>query len=457
MRKPTFFKTRRIIVFMSVFLLAGSLITACQPTPEEAPVVNKADGGLEKKINETEPSAQKYEVPQSWQETPDMKGSKIKVSIDAEVSVPDAAQFSVLTVVPDNFSQQRVDSLIAYFVKDKKVVIPPQKTKADLEKMLIDAKRGQLIDGKYVVNDDSKAAVKQLEEMIRNAPETSEKQYVTDFTIKPDGTGVGGCLELGGDLYGTVSASAKNFIFANGYAVPESQWKDRNIKDAGEIQISKETAAAVAQYLINELGIQNMAQSDIEKAQFFAEKGLKPNGSEYISKGYYIEFAFSYDGLDTVLFKGGGMNKNEEFEYSAPCHPEEISIYVDESGQVQMFYWTGPLKISETVTDNAPLMPFEKMQERIRKQIFYKCSFLEGEDVSITVNKIGMKLAMIPIQDKTDEYMYVPAWYVSYTKKWAVDAINDTGKHTTEMTDDDLIVLNAIDGGAVNPVSIKRN
>ncbi|MHB1313935.1 MAG: DUF6034 family protein [Christensenellales bacterium] len=449
------FKGKRFAFIMTFLIFIGCLATGCQPTPEEPPIVNKADGGLDKKISETAQSAQKYEVPQSWQETLDMKGSKIKAGIDAVISVPDVERFPVLIMAPDNFTQQRVDALMACFVKDKKVVIPPQRTKADLEKMLIDAKRGQLIDGQYIVNEGSKAVVKQLEEMIRNAPETSEKKDVTDFTIKADGTGFSGRLELGGDQYGIISASARNFTFANGFVLPESQWESDNIKDAGEIQITKEKAVAAAQEALKEFGIQNMAPVDIEKGQLFAQKGLIIDDvpeKVFISKGYYMEFAFGFGGLETVLLKGGSMGKNETFAYCAPIKPERISMYVDENGQVQMFSWSAPLKMPETMTDNAPLMSFEKMQERIRKQVFYKCSFMDNVDnFSVTVKKIEMKLSVIPVMDKTDEYMYVPAWYITYTQKWAGDAIDDTGKRITERTDDDLIVLNAIDGGAINP------
>ena len=47
--------------------------------------------------------------------------------------------------------------------------------------------------------------------------------------------------------------------------------------------------------------------------------------------------------------------------------------------------------------------------------------------------------------------MYVPAWYIYYVETHNVDFTNDNGEHVTEMSNEELIVLNAIDGGVVLP------
>ena len=215
-----------ICVVLAATLLFTCFTTACQPTPEESAVVGKgefediiAQEQTENQEDKTPVIAEPYEAPDSWTESIDMKGSDIEVNVDADIIVPDVSAYPVYEVVKNNFTQQQIDDLMDYFVQDKDIMQAPGMTKADYQEMLIEAKRGQMIDGEYVVNENSLAWVKEVEEMIHNAPETSEPQVVTNRSI--EGDGFGGAVVMEDGKYGSVSATERMFDFCSaGYPVP---------------------------------------------------------------------------------------------------------------------------------------------------------------------------------------------------------------------------------------------
>lgn len=458
-------KCSRAVTALSLVLVLGLsvvLLAACQPTPDKPVIVQRDE--LENKVQETTAPVVKYEVPDTWADTVDMKGSSVEVKIDATVSVPDVESYPVYNVEKALISQDMIDSLMDDFVQDRNVfTIDYQKTKSELEEELVEAKRGQLIDDEYVVTEDSKAYVEELQKMIEEAPETVDRseQYVTEFSLKEDGTGFNGYVELGDNDYGSVSASANEFCFTNGwYPAPESQLISQFGKGVqGELEISEDEAIKAVQECLGEFGIDYMIPASIEKALFYPKTSLNPNVAEVDaeSKGYFMEFVRNIDGIDTALFEHQGYFSNEKFTYSAPWLPESLKVYIDEDANVQHFEWRYPLTLTKLVSENALLMDFEDMKEKIRNQMFYSCSFYNGyEDMSVTVERIELKMTLTSVKDHPDEAMYVPAWYIHYVRRLPVNYTDDFGKQITEQADDAYIVLNAIDGGSICPYSASR-
>lgn len=442
-----------------VLLLSAALLTACQPTPEKPVVAQRAE--IEEKIEATVAPVEKYNAPKTWTDMVDMKGSPVEVTINAAVHVPDVDSFPIYKAEKASFTQNMIDSLMDEFVQGRNVFfIDYQETKAELEDQLIEAKRGQLIDGEYVMTEDSKRAVEDLQKRIDKAPETVDRseQYITDFTLNEDGSGFHGTVELGDKGKGIVSATANEFSFTNGwYPAPESQLIQQYGNGVeGNMKISEEEAVQAAQVCLDKFGIDYMAPAIIEKALFYTTTNLdtEVKKADAESKGYLIEFVRDFNGIASEPFKGQGYHSGEEFSYMAPWTPELLKIYVDEDANVQHFEWRNPLKLTECVSENAPLMGFDDMKEKIKEQLFYTCSFFNGyEDMSMEVQDIDLKMTLIGVKDHPDEAMYVPAWVISYVRKISVNYTDDFGNHITEQEDDAYIVLDAVDGGSVRPFS----
>ncbi|MDD5017664.1 MAG: DUF6034 family protein [Eubacteriales bacterium] len=462
MRKRSSRRVRIMAALLAAVMLMACFTTACQPTPEEAVIVQR--DALEDKIAQTAAPVATYSAPETWTETVDMQGSEVPVTIDAVITVPDVDAYPVYNVEAASFTQEQIDALMDYFVQGKSIfTIDYERTKEELQQELVEAKRGQFIDGEYVVTEDSLAWVEELERRIEAAPETVDRseQYLTDLTIKEDGSGFGGYVELGGGKYGFVHATNNEFNFTNGwYSAPESQLIDQYGKGVeGEIALSQDDAFEAAQHVLDAFGISDMVPVSVEKALFYPKTSVDSDVTEESaeSKGYYIKYARSIDGIATELVEGFGFGPNDTFEYSAPWLPEQILIYVDEDAQVQYFDWRGPLTITELVSENASLMDFDDMKEKIRNQIFYNCAYLDesyGGDATVNVESIELKMTLVGVKDEPDKAMYVPAWYIRYVKKFPVNYTDDNGNRITEQETEELLILNAVDGGRMAPFPI---
>ena len=79
-------------------LLAAALLSACQPTPEEEPVVNKGDGTLEEAIAAEALPPARYEAPETLRLDP-FGTETFQVVVDAEVCVPDVERYPIVEVV----------------------------------------------------------------------------------------------------------------------------------------------------------------------------------------------------------------------------------------------------------------------------------------------------------------------------------------------------------------------
>ena len=156
-------------------------------------------------------------------------------------------------------------------------------------------------------------------------------------------------------------------------------------------------------------------------------------------KGYYIAFARSIGGVPTLTDEGVSFYVDNAFDYQAPLYPEEAHIFVDEAGNVQSFSLSHPLALGETLVDNARLLPFDQMQQRIRDMLVYIHS---GRGYAVAVEKITFKMAIVNVRD-SDAAMYVPAWFIDCEEQYAAGEIPEDTKVTS------TLVLNAIDGGRI--------
>ena len=93
--KKTCFLTWTIVVLS--FITAAFALSACQPTPREDIVVNKA----ELDTYETSAAVESYAAPSEWVEQ--IENGKITYSIEASVTVPNVTHYSVIEVSPAYF------------------------------------------------------------------------------------------------------------------------------------------------------------------------------------------------------------------------------------------------------------------------------------------------------------------------------------------------------------------
>jgi hypothetical protein len=120
-------KTSLVIsLLLAMLMLITCFTTACQPTPEEKIIVSKGDGKLEDIIaGEPAPmeTALNYQVPERLEY--DLVGSDdFKVQVKADVTMPDAKTYPVMSAKPDTITQQQADLIVTALLKGKTLYKP---------------------------------------------------------------------------------------------------------------------------------------------------------------------------------------------------------------------------------------------------------------------------------------------------------------------------------------------
>ncbi len=465
-------------IFSSVFAFVLSILfilSGCQPTPAIPAIVNKADGKLEEKMQATPAPVKPYEAPAHWSET--VEGEKLNIVIDTDVIVPDVNAYPVVKLEQQPFTQEQIDEMVHYFAGDAKLYLPHVQTKADYDAEIILAKRGTEVDGEYVVTEDSKAWVKELEKKRDAAPDDSPIIYTdTTLTYPKDEYGnddvekgknyLSVCYQNEDGSVGNMAAvndltgNSRSCGFSYGrdeklWYITETMYHENTDFDFAEedsgwtgagalfdkIQITQEEAQNMAQQVIDDLDIKDIVLVT-------AEKAVSIDVPEKC--GYRFTYARQSGGIPAYKIEGGGYSLEEEPPvYSPPFTEETVRIDVSPDG-IESFSWGGCAKVVETVSDNAALLPFEDIQQALKDQIFYKKSFnpmyesfgLSNFEVDVTSAKLRM--GYIGVKDNEYQALMVPVWVFESTFGNDNAVLNKHQSHP-----DDTYVLNAIDGGVI--------
>ncbi len=420
------------ICFIVFFIILVIFASACQPTPNEAAVIYGGD--LEDKIARSSASVSAFEAPQNWQETLDI-GHGVNAIFDASVIVPDVTAFPVYKAAQVKLSETKIKPILDYFVQGREIMKAPEPTKDEIENELVLAKKN---------NDE--AWVQDLEGMLQSAPETIEPEYITDWELGPKSE-IAGLIVQEDGTYGGIGLTKYSFGYCEGTVYTQARLKMEGKDAVGEVGITIEAATAAAQTVLDDLGIKGKTVSSMEKAELYSKLSPSIFGSYSQtpqSKGYFITFVPNSGGIKGRITENMTSFQKMEYAYVTPFYPEYIDIYVNEQGRVQFFNWFSPFEITETVSDNATLMPFSDMQERIREMIKF---IFESTGESVTVDSIEMNMALTAAKDNRNEAIYMPAWYIHCTQdKKMMEA--KTGMETNQV--DLTLVLNAVDGGVIN-------
>ena len=107
----------------ALLLTLAALLAACQPTPEEEPVVNKGDGALMELVLATAAPEQEqtarvpYSAPARYEEAFVGYSDNLSVEIDAEVIAPPEAPIPVYEAQPLEWTDAQADGAVKMFAR----------------------------------------------------------------------------------------------------------------------------------------------------------------------------------------------------------------------------------------------------------------------------------------------------------------------------------------------------
>lgn len=492
---------KQIFTLLIVLVLMLSL-TACKKTPDKEVVLGKDLDRVLTEAQSTEDKPvgsnlrEKLCVPETY--TANLKDAKgnLEVNVNAVFNLPNTDKLPTAKVKMDTFSQATADKLIHILLQGQSLFdadAAGQRTKADIEKRLIDLyamKAGTMpvqVDGSL----DENIAI--WEEAYDEAPETAEMIPI-DTKFKSFDVSIYGestipiepydCIEGVAQVNGKpaylsiVNQTQENKIkvlFVNRSSGNEGFLKYSSIsKMAGKelqliseqnlcpLNLTSEQAKQQSDEVIKELGLDYMVCIGTEKAICFADGAGMPNtgggtaqapseegaelqpstpGNVQHRQAYITSYirAVNEVAITPTLSKGGSpASEMGDANYVAGWPFEMLDIVIDDSGIIE-FYWVSPYTEPEIVTDDTKLLTFSEIQQIFEKMIIVKNSWIEDRTVQMDIDTVQLGLMRVTSPDERNVGILIPVWDFFGT----VD-------NSTERPRDSLLTINAVDGTIID-------
>jgi hypothetical protein len=463
-RKSSLKRFTTILFISAVFIIC--FLAACQPTPEE-PVVIEKNGNIEQKMLQTaDPGRQMPSDGQRWQETLDFQ-SGVQVNIDAEIDVPEVAAYPVVEVKPHEATQEEARKFIEFFTMGQPVYEYEKiRTKADIEQDIISV-QAELEKAKNEVPEINRQndidmyteILKQLEEEYSQAPEKMPDLKPATVEFKKADTGINKDITvqsfLGGDSPAYLAVYIEDNHQSDMVFVRNNKVCYKGNFNATDtlmgLSITRQEAQAKAEELFKELGINDFQLEWAEaKTEIDIKNSAIPSDAEFVSdpdlkKCFAFHYSHIYNGVPEINIQPCyGMESESGARYDRPWTPEQIIIYVDDSGIVE-FQWSSPGDIVRTINDNVQLKNFEEIKEIFGKQMFYQRTWANSgtKNNKITIKTIRLNLMRVKMKDENRHYL-LPVW--DFIGDWTrTEGSNDISTENVS-----FLTVNAIDGSVIN-------
>ncbi len=442
------------------------LLPACQPTPEQEAVIDKND--FEDSIVEKSPEVTEVEEPAPesihWDEDFTNANGNITFAVDAEIQL--AARYPVLEERPidlnEEYMMEKIEALVGenpqlFTVDTRKTKAQIQdeivQYKAEIEQIRQTVQEGNTNEMLQEELDQSDERLAELEQQYAEAPETLEEEPLAALAFETDDEGRTDLHVKAVGSRGTGIFDASTFECWRGWSyttnLTDSVYAnpDRAKDEAylAEISMPRETAEKRAEELLERIGAEDMALTEVV-AGLVDDKHLLQGTSEdeeKMEKCYCFKYRKTYNEIHTLdvetvrsetVIEGSLDTAEEETEYRYPWEDEQLFIYIGEDFETVDWYYIG--EVTETVSEDTELISVEKMQELFQQDMQYKLFALDSEEMLLFVDTVTLGMTRIPKQDDYESYYVVPAW-AFFNNQSLID------KGTS------YLVLNAVDGSII--------
>ncbi len=468
-------------------LLSCCLISSCQSTPEDEAIVEKRPITeiAETVTEDKEKSIMPGDIPERWDEEIEKPESKIKIIFRAEIDAPEEAEISIDKYTTGHYDDDMLQNHLKYLLGEEydkvKFLKWPNDVKQGYIDELISYKRGAEVDGRIVTPPDDDPEIKLMEEAIAATPD-DKNEYIEPMmdydipssyneynTYKSKGKNYFSVLIVGGKL-DQKRIYCHNYIpdeefytglSFGGEGVSETRLEDpdvmrefegdwEKIKEAiSSVQTDRETAINKAKQVIEYLypDDEYVVEKCVRRAfaqgryEWIQDYGQKCDG--YVG-GYMVSFVLQSS--DNVLLplssdENTGFINSVKNPYTMPTYSGSITIGIVDG---ELYSYSENLKHYDgTVSENIGILPFDEVQERIKKIYSYNSVLDKVYGVDRAVVEVDkMILRMTYTRNEGDEVSIysTPVWCV-YGK---YHMYKENGELSGSM--DYNIMINAIDG-----------
>ena len=466
-----------------LILLSLVLLAACQPTPEVDPVKQKDTVAMIDTVrdaNAKEPDDVKREsvrsqMPERLQWDYRTETRQIPVKGDVPIRIMTESTFPLLRCERRQFTpMEKISIAKALLGTDTVYRWQYHLTKADLEREIEDAIREISPEEKAEIMNDFNMSEADWDVLMQNRKDRLahlQEQYRNLEDGKPFVLSEwDGMIEGGGQLF-LVGAPDQTDEYLKYSHVAHFEGPE-DPKDVSVIFMRKgerdrmPKSEAEGELLGNPVVTRiepdaynvPIEETNLVPAVLIAkiQQILAPYGNFTVADVFSVK---EYDGMRcrismTPVYYGdaaatfltlSSRGKDEEDTHGYRMWPRETVVATwDENGLCD-FYWNFPLRVTEVVSDNCPLLPFDEIESIAKQQINRVYATEYWSDASITITGVMLGLVRIAEPYQMDQALLVPVWCFFGT-------VEKPGFYTWNYdANEPLLMINAIDGTIIDP------
>ena len=418
------------------------MLSACQSTPREETIIQSGDflNGL------TEVPFTPCEAPQRVEQ--ETNATELEIIFAADVIIPDASAYSIVELEQIKYTKDDYKGFMEHFCPSAKWFEQPERTKAEILESY------WAIQNNTRIPNEQKSQFDFMLETAKTAPETAElipfdlaahlqeeygftawayrdeNEEPSTFSISP--------LECSWNYARLPSGTIYQESFLD-FDHEEDVYMKKDFQH--EPIISQADAVSIAQEALDALGFDSAIKL------YSVEKGITYRNFWPVTYGWQCIFTRDYSGIQLPdAFGAWSTWKNSPPpSYAAPWSQEMVVAFVDDIG-LNVIGVRGPSKEKDVLYKNIALLPFNKLLERIEKQLMYQHAYYSDgiTEKSCRVTSIELLGSMIAERNKPGFALFIPSWRVNYVLSY-------TEYGTQIVLDDNATFFNAIDGSYIEP------
>ena len=477
---------KRICCPFIALLMALSLLSACQPTPEVEPVAQKDSEALIERVEVAEEDvADMAEAPESRHITHELtevsQRTGIDITIDADVVLPETDAIPVARVKDGSLDMSVLENIWKIVANGSGMLEDfPRSYYEGQASMWMEYREAGNLD-KYSSFEEMDAAISELlaeaatksaepvffPESPMDVMQTGEKLHDTDMYNCHEGH----VTFFGLSDQGTVSEVHLDTDWFVEYLRDIDDryiWNSSNPLDIylpaierGEFKIqlperSIEDAQAYAEQLLADIGITDFTCVVARIAplipRFFNEQ------QDVCPCAYELLFTRQVAGVNVtyndVQSSGGELRDRpvDSPDYTPIWDYEYIQLFVDDAGVLYMSY-NQPHEVTEIVTESAEILSLEEAVASFERMIGYQYAAYETgqrelcDDAYLCIDEIRLGLTRIAEKNAQQQGYLVPSW--TFFGSYDLDGFwpDGEGHHGTEA----ILIVNALDGSIIDP------
>ncbi len=473
---------KRICCPFIALLMALSLLSACQPTPEVEPVAQKDSEALIEQVEVAEEGvADMAKAPETRHITRELtevsQRTGIDITIDADVVLPETDAIPVARVQNGELDMSVLENIWKILGNGSGMLEDfPRSYYEGQARMWMEFRENGVLD-KYSSFEEMDAAIEELlaEAATKPAepvfsPESPMETVVESVT--EDGTPIKYIPIFYGwsdqeTVYEMQLSTLGPISFLRN--IDESYiWNEYHFAnpldiylpaiERGEFRVqlperSIEDAQAYAEQLLADIGITDFACVVARIAplipDFFDEQ------QDVCPCAYELLFTRQVAGVNVTfndVAASGGISYRDTPDYTPTWYYEYIQLLVDDAGVFAMEF-SQPHEVTEIVTESAEILSLEEAIASFERMIGYQYAAYEtGEeepcdDAYLCIDEIRLGLTRIAEKNAQQQGYLVPSWTFFGHYKLSDFWPDGEGHHGTEA----ILIVNALDGSIIDP------